>query len=67
MERYKHTQIGYLMLVITLAVLVFFRMASDYGQSRASLGRFRHKFCHYRYHSADISYPCIFRLAYRER
>jgi len=24
MERYKHTQIGYLMLVITLAVLVFF-------------------------------------------
>ena len=30
MKLYKHTQIGYLMLVVTLAVLAF-RMGSNYG------------------------------------
>jgi hypothetical protein len=64
MTTYKHIQIGYPMLVITLVVLVFFAWLQIIRLEPSPLVLLRNKFCHYCHNGADSVYSRIVFDAY---
>ena len=65
MTTYKHTQIGYLMLVVLLAVLVLFAWMQIYSPRRTSFVLLWHKFCRYCHNGIDSVYSGIVYYALR--